>query len=364
MTSINTLEKRIHRRFPLSPSDGVYCIVIRSKEAHKSIALAAKDFSESGFRLAIIPPLKEDFIEGEKLFLSAITGSRNIIFKAPVELRVRWQSEDYSENLVYIGCEIFNITASAKRQFIAFIQAEAKFNGLNGQNRPSEGSPQRVDAVQEPTALQERQQQGILKAVLIHGSPRHDGNTAKITGWVEEALVALGHDVERIDLFSKKVNDCLGCLKCKNNSTQAGCVLKDDVAAIIHKMIPKDIVIYASSLYHGGFGAQMKALVDRCHSLHRGLYGTPEHTSLIEGQRQALIATTNGPFVDNAEHILTTFHRMLSSNKALSAGELIVCNCSTPDALGDDIKDQTGRFAHQLCGSVHTPYSILIPGRA
>jgi hypothetical protein len=127
-------------------------------------------------------------------------------------------------------------------------------------------------------------------------------------------------------------------------------------------MISKDIVIYASPLYHWGFSAQMKALVDRCHSLHRGSYGTPEHTSLIESQRQALIVTTNGPFVNNAEQILTTFHRMLCNNKALSAGELIVCNCSTPDALGDDIKDQTGRFAHQLCGSVHTPYSILIPG--
>lgn len=354
-------EKRRRRRIPLFENDGVYCLVVRAKSADRTIALAIKDFNESGFRLALAPHTKDDFFEGEKLYLKAITGSRNLTFKESVELRIRWKKLEDPENLINLGCEIFNITARTKRQFIEFIHAEERFRGLYGNRRSGVASGE-IHSGQKSAAVEAQQKSGIFKAVSIFGGPRFNGNTARITEWVEETLAILGHQVERINLFSKKVNGCLGCLQCKDSSTGAGCVQKDDATDIIHKMVASDIVIYASPLYHWSFSAQMKALIDRCHCLNRGLCGTSEHSSFIEGQRQALIVTTDGPFENNAEHILTTFHRMLLNNKAHSAGELFVCNCSTPDALSDDIKAQATKFAGQLSGAIKTPYSILIPG--
>ncbi len=361
MAADYTRDIRKHRRIPLLENDGIYCIVIKSKSANNTMALPVRDLSESGFRFSIDLHMKDDFLVGEKLFLKAISGSRNLTFKEPVELRIRWQKDDQRLNLAAIGCEIFNITSRAKRQFIDFIHTEEKFRGLNGHLQSAVRS-QNVDAGQETTATGKHQNRHLLKAVSIYGGPRHNGNTAKITSWVEEALVALGHQVERINLFSKKVNGCLGCLRCKSNSSEAGCVQSDDASDIIHKMVASDVVIYASPLYHWGFSAQMKALIDRSHCLHSGAYGTPEHTSLVEGQRQALIVTSSGPFENNAEQILTTFHRMLFSNKAHSAGEFLVCNCSTPDALNNDIKAQTGKFANQISGAAEAPYAILLPG--
>ncbi len=356
-------EKRLHRRIPLLENDGIYCIVIRSKSSSQTMALPVRDFSESGFGFTVGPHMKDDFFVGGKLFLKAIAGSRNLTFREPMELRIRWQKDDKRRNRVDIGCEIFNITTRARQQLIEFIDSEEKFRGLNGY-RPSVVRPQDNDAGQETTAIGEHQKRPSLKAVSIFGGPRQNGNTAKITRWVEEALVALGHQVERINLFSKKVNGCLGCLQCKTNSTDAGCVQKDDISDIIQRMVASDVVIFASPLYHWGFSAQMKALIDRNNCLHRGLHGTPEHTSFVEGQRQALIVTTGGPFENNAEQILTTFHRMLFNNKARSAGELFVCNCSAPDALSDEIKAQTGLFANQISRAARTPYAVLIPGSA
>jgi NAD(P)H-dependent FMN reductase len=129
-------------------------------------------------------------------------------------------------------------------------------------------------------------------------------------------------------------------------------------------MVESDLVIYASPLYYWGFSAQMKALIDRCHCLYRGVCGSPEHTSFVEGQRQALIVTAADPYENNAELIQTSFQRILVYDKAHSAGELFVCNCTTPENLDDEIKTQAINFAKQLFEATTKPYSILIPGGA
>jgi len=203
-----------------------------------------------------------------------------------------------------------------------------------------------------------------MNVISIFGGPRKKGNTATILGWVEEELKTLGHQIERINLSSKKVNGCVGCLKCKDNLNEPGCAQKDDGTFIIDRMVASDVVIYASPLYYWGFSAQMKAFIDRCHCLYRGVCGSPEHMSFVEGQRQALIVTAADPFENNAEQILTTFQRILVYDKAYSAGELLICNCNTPDSLDEEIQAQAIKFANQLFSATKTPYSLLIPGGA
>ena len=51
-----------------------------------------------------------------------------------------------------------------------------------------------------------------MNVLTIFGGPRKKGNTATVLSWVEEALRRLGHDIERINLSSKKVHGCIGCL--------------------------------------------------------------------------------------------------------------------------------------------------------
>jgi multimeric flavodoxin WrbA len=202
-----------------------------------------------------------------------------------------------------------------------------------------------------------------MNVLSIFGGHRKKGNTITILGWVEERLRDLGHEIERINLSTKKVTGCVGCFKCKDNMDEPGCVLKDDGAFIINRMIANDVVLYSSPLYYWGFTALMKAFIDRCHCLYRGECGSPEHTSFVEGQRKALIVTAADPFENNAEQILTVFQRSLIYEKAHSAGEFLVCNCTTPDELDGEIKAQAIRFANQLLTEIKTPYSLLFPGR-
>ncbi len=203
-----------------------------------------------------------------------------------------------------------------------------------------------------------------MQVLSIYGGPRKKGNTATILAWVEQELETSKHHIERIDLLKNKVNGCIGCLKCKDNMAEPGCIQKDDGLEIIDRIVDSDAVIFASPLYYWGFSAQMKALIDRCHCLYRGVCGSSEHTSFVEGQYQALIVTAADPFENNAEQILTAFQRFLVYNKAYSAGQLLICNSTTPDELGADIKKQAIGFANQLFDQTLTPYALLFPGGA
>jgi multimeric flavodoxin WrbA len=186
-----------------------------------------------------------------------------------------------------------------------------------------------------------------MKIIVLQGSPRKKGNTAKVLGWVEEEVKSLGHEFEYIYLTAKKINGCLACAKCKDIPDSIGCVQKDDAIQILEKMVRADLVIFATPLYFWGVSAQLKAIIDRTYSLYTR-YHQPDHASLVEGQRQALIATGGGPYENNAEPVFTAFGRLQNPHKAVNAGELYIGKCTTPDNMDDSIKDQAIAFARKI----------------
>lgn len=188
-----------------------------------------------------------------------------------------------------------------------------------------------------------------MKVITLQGSPRKNGNTAKVLSWVEQALSALGHEVESIFLNSKNLKGCLACGKCKEKPDTVGCIQKDDIPEILGKMTRAELVIFASPLYFWGVSAQLKTVIDRTYSLYVD-YHQPGHASLVEGQRQALLVTGGGPYENNAEAAFTAFGRLQKPHKAINAGELFIGSCSTPDQLDDRIKDRAIAFAHKIIG--------------
>jgi hypothetical protein len=91
----------------------------------------------------------------------------------------------------------------------------------------------------------------------------------------------------------------------------------------------------------------MKALIDRSYSLVSN-YHTPDHFSLLKGQRQGLLLTGGGPFENNAEPVFTAFGRIRDYYLAENGGELFVGPCTTPEKLGLSVKDRAVTFARNL----------------
>ncbi len=186
-----------------------------------------------------------------------------------------------------------------------------------------------------------------MKVVLLQGSARKKGNTAKALGWVEQELLTQGHEVESIYLNSKILKGCLGCAKCKDTPNEVGCVQKDDIQDILGKMVNAQAVVFASPLYFWGVTAQLKAVIDRTYSLYTN-YHKPGHASLIEGQRQALLVTGGGPWDNNAEATFTAFSRIQNPHKAIHAGELFIGNCTTPGDMDKTTETKVIEFARKI----------------
>lgn len=186
-----------------------------------------------------------------------------------------------------------------------------------------------------------------MNIVLLQGGARKKGNTATILGWVEEELLTLGHKVQTIYLANKNFKGCLGCAQCKKHPDKIGCVQNDDMIPILEEIVDADAVVFSSPLYFWGVTAQLKTVIDRTYSLYTQ-YHQPDHSSLVKGQRQALLVTGGGGWENNAQEAFAAFSRLQKPHLSIHPTELYIGSCTTPDKLDDIVKDQAIEFAQTL----------------
>ena len=186
-----------------------------------------------------------------------------------------------------------------------------------------------------------------MKVVTLLGSAKKKGNTATALGWVENELRSLGHDVESIYLNAKTINGCLGCAKCKEKPNERGCIQNDDAAAILEKIIAADLTIFTTPLYFWGVTSQLKSIIDRSWSLVTN-YNQPNHKSLIEGKRQALLVTGGGGYDNNAEPVFIAFEKLIKFYRGIKIGELFLGSCKTPETMDTKKKEQAIEFARKI----------------
>ena len=170
-----------------------------------------------------------------------------------------------------------------------------------------------------------------MKILTILGSPKKNGNTARVLGMFE-GLVADGHDVDRLNIADVEVAGCVGCYACQEHPDEAFCAQKDDAQGIYDRILTADAVVYAAPLYMWGFPAGIHALLERHLALVTG-YSGPNYKSLIEGKRVALLVTSGGPVENNAELIQAVFDRLADWGQVDVVGKYMVPDCTTPDAL-------------------------------
>ncbi len=97
----------------------------------------------------------------------------------------------------------------------------------------------------------------------ISGSPKAGGLTDLLLDKVLDAAKASGAHTEKIILNDLDFKACQECGGCDHSGV---CVLKDDMKPIYEKLSKADAVAVASPIYFGNISAQLKAMIDRCHS--------------------------------------------------------------------------------------------------
>lgn len=101
-----------------------------------------------------------------------------------------------------------------------------------------------------------------MKNVLIlSGSPRKNGNSDLLCDEFARGAEKAGHKVEKICVAEKNIGYCRACYYCRDHKGE--CVLKDDMAEVMQKIIDCDCLVLASPVYFYSIDAQLKAVIDR-----------------------------------------------------------------------------------------------------
>lgn len=99
-----------------------------------------------------------------------------------------------------------------------------------------------------------------MKVLVIHGSPRHQGNSDLLCDALIQGAKESGHDVEKIWLGNKNIHFCRACYACFQTGR---CVQKDDMQEILEKIQEADVLVLASPTYFLTMSGQMKVMIDR-----------------------------------------------------------------------------------------------------
>jgi len=98
------------------------------------------------------------------------------------------------------------------------------------------------------------------KVLVISASPRKGGNSDTLCDEFVKGAAEAGHDAEKVFLCDHSIHYCTGCGGCTRTHR---CVQKDDMAAVLEKMVLADVIVLATPVYFYTMDAQMKTLIDR-----------------------------------------------------------------------------------------------------
>lgn len=130
-----------------------------------------------------------------------------------------------------------------------------------------------------------------MKALLLMGSPRRNGNTAALLDPFREELEAAGMETETVWLYDRDIRPCTACRRCQEDWTAFGCSLADDVPELFDRVLESGLMVLATPIYSWYCTPPMKALLDRLVYGMNKFYGKEKGLSLWAGKAMALLMT-------------------------------------------------------------------------
>ncbi|WP_291318843.1 flavodoxin family protein [Desulfonatronospira sp.] len=120
-----------------------------------------------------------------------------------------------------------------------------------------------------------------MNVVGFNGSPRENGNTARLVRTVLDTLEANGITTEYIQLGGQNIHGCIACMQCRENQDKQCSIKNDKCNEYLAKMIQADGIVVGAPTYFADLNAETKALLDRASfvalqngGLFRGKVGT------------------------------------------------------------------------------------------
>lgn len=99
-----------------------------------------------------------------------------------------------------------------------------------------------------------------MKVLILNGSPRANGCTARALEELEKTLNEEGIETESILIGNKDIRGCIACGSCSKNGK---CIFDDIVNEIAPKFQEADGLVIGTPVYYAGSNGTMISLLDR-----------------------------------------------------------------------------------------------------
>ena len=99
-----------------------------------------------------------------------------------------------------------------------------------------------------------------MKVLMLNGSPRANGNTARALSELENIFAAEGIETETVQIGNKEIRGCISCFSCYKTGK---CVIDDIVNELAKKFEECDGLIVASPVYYASPNGTLLACLDR-----------------------------------------------------------------------------------------------------
>ena len=99
-----------------------------------------------------------------------------------------------------------------------------------------------------------------MKVLMLNGSPKAQGNTARSLKEMEAIFAQEGIEVETIHLGNKDIRSCICCLQCRKTGK---CVFDDVVNEVAPKFEKCDGIVVGSPVYYASANATLVAFLQR-----------------------------------------------------------------------------------------------------
>ena len=105
-----------------------------------------------------------------------------------------------------------------------------------------------------------------MNILVLNGSPRPKGDTARMVAVFKEAAEGAGHRVDVIEVCKLNIGGCLACEHCHGKG-RGQCALKDDMSAVYAPLKTADMLVLASPIYYHNMSGQLKCVIDRFYAV-------------------------------------------------------------------------------------------------
>ncbi|TAJ43350.1 flavodoxin family protein [Methanofollis fontis] len=179
-----------------------------------------------------------------------------------------------------------------------------------------------------------------MKVVAFNGSPRKDGNTARLLRAVLAELEKEGIETEIVHIGGRSIHGCTACMKCFENKDRKCIIDKDIVNECIGKMAEADGFVIGSPTYFADVNTETKALIDRA-----GFVAIANDGMFARKAGAAVVAVRRA----GAVHAFDTINHLFGISNMFTVGSSY-WNLGLGLAPGDVEKDEEGLQTMQNLG--------------